>query len=118
MEFWYILSDVFRRISVGSKMQQRCSVCLLLLSLSGVVNGQSKTVPSQQTTRTPKAVGPGSKPTLQSSEPKSGAGSANPSSRVKTPATKYLTIPFDLEQTNVGQDFVGHGITSVAEAIK
>jgi PDZ domain len=89
-------------------VQRRLYVGILLLSLSVGASGQSKPVRSNQTARPATAKAPA----------KAKPEAPKPLPETKAPPPKYLTVPLDLGQTNLGADFVGHDITAVFETIR
>ena len=99
-------------------MRQRFCICVFLLSLTASAQGQSNPVGPTQTTRRPTAVAPAKpKPSPAPSQPKPVPKPEDPP-EAEAPRPKYLTVPVDPRQTNLGVAFAGHDITAVVEAIK
>jgi hypothetical protein len=79
-------------------MQQAFYTAIFLFELLPVVYGQSNSARPNQTAR--------QHPT------------ADRPSKQKSSQRRYLTVPLDLAQTNLGADFSGHNIAAVFEAVK
>src|SRR5260370_55721 len=98
---------LLKQRSLGFIMRQRYSVCVILLSFSVWAQGQSSPSRSKQSTSRPATV----PPSIARPEPRFQHSTAKA-------LPKYLSIPVDVEQTNLGPTFAGHDIAAVFTAIK